>query len=71
VILAFAAITARSVALARSVGHGRLETTRAYTRHADDRAKALDLLPVDLQARPIAAFTRISGTAQQGLSTSR
>jgi hypothetical protein len=32
VILAFAAITARSVAPARSVGHGRLETTRAYTR---------------------------------------
>jgi integrase/recombinase XerC len=31
-----------------TVGHARLETTRAYTRPtAEDREKALDLLPVD------------------------
>jgi site-specific recombinase XerD len=36
------------VLVAELMGHARLETTRAYTRPtAEDRAKALDLLPVD------------------------
>ena len=36
------------VLVAKLMGHTRLETTRAYTRPtAEDRAKALDLLPVD------------------------
>jgi len=36
------------VLVAELMGHARLETTRAYTRPtADDRAKSLDLLPVD------------------------
>jgi integrase/recombinase XerC len=36
------------VLVADLMGHSRLETTRAYTRPtAEDRAKALDLLPVD------------------------
>jgi integrase/recombinase XerC len=34
--------------VAKLMGHARLETTRAYTRPtAEDREKALDLLPVD------------------------
>jgi site-specific recombinase XerD len=33
---------------AELLGHARLETTRLYTRpSAEDRAKAIDLLPVD------------------------
>jgi integrase/recombinase XerC len=36
------------VLVAELMGHARLETTRAYTRPtAEDRAKALDLLPFD------------------------
>jgi site-specific recombinase XerD len=36
------------VLVAELMGHARLETTRAYTRPtAEDREKALDLLPVD------------------------
>jgi site-specific recombinase XerD len=36
------------VLVAELMGHARLETTRAYTRPtADDRAKSLDLFPVD------------------------
>ena len=36
------------VVAAELLGHARLETTRAYTRpSAEDRRKAVDLLPVD------------------------
>ena len=36
------------VIVAELLGHARLETTRGYTRPtAEDRARALDLLPVD------------------------
>ncbi len=36
------------VLVAELMGHAWLETTRAYTRPtAEDRAKALELLPVD------------------------
>jgi integrase/recombinase XerC len=36
------------VLIAELMGHARLDTTRRYTRPtAEDRAKALDLLPVD------------------------
>jgi integrase len=38
----------RLVIAAELLGHARLETTRAYTRPtAEDRSKAIDLLPVD------------------------
>jgi len=35
------------VLVAELLGHARLETTRAYSLSAEDRIKALDLLPVD------------------------
>jgi site-specific recombinase XerD len=36
------------VIVAELLGHARLETTRIYTRPtAEDRTRALDLLPVD------------------------
>ena len=36
------------VIAAELLGHARLETTRVYTRPtAEDRSKAVDLLPVD------------------------
>lgn len=36
------------VLVAELLGHARLDTVRSYTRpSADDRAKALDLLPID------------------------
>ena len=36
------------VIVSEFLGHARLETTRVYTRStAEDRAKALDLLPID------------------------
>jgi hypothetical protein len=39
---------AEPAAYSTLMGHARLETTRAYTRPtAEDRAKALVLLPVD------------------------
>jgi hypothetical protein len=38
----------RLVIAAEPLGHARLETTRVYTRPtAEDRSKAVDLLPVD------------------------
>jgi len=55
------------VIAAELLGHARLETTRAYTRpSAEDRSKAVDLLPVDESPRPLCGFQALQQGAIAG-----